>query len=451
MLLLVASSMAMVAPPSINQPTKYDPRRAMKIFQELGQRAVGMTPTSTTAVLTAGNEDLKEKVLNSLAPFGDPALNVDASTFNAVNSACKELEAKNPAKTKAAAIGGLQGTWKVRFSDAPPPSNGALGPFRGRAFQVVDVDSRTYSNELSVGPLDVKLMATFEEGTAPPSSTATALRVAFKSIAFSVFGLALPKVSFPEGTERTWLLTYTDSDTRLVRAGVDGGKSTARELGLIDQAEGEAADSYLFVLTRATEADRSRPQGAISPLATNSKRRALKQQLIEACDGQRKGADSDPETVAKIDELMQELASVNPTPDPASSPLLTATWDIVWTTESELLALTSSGFLGLPCTGSYQTISRTPDEASPSGYAYKLDNCIDFDGGFLRVGSTCEPAQTGGRVDFRFESCKAKWKQFELPLPPVGAGFFEVLYMDDELRLCKDSRGDLQICTRRRA
>ena len=124
--------------------------------------------------------------------------------------------------------------------------------------------------------------------------------------------------------------------------------------------------------------------------------------------------------------------------------MLKATWDILWTTESELLALTSNGFLGLPCTASYQTISQKPDDT------YTLDNAIDFDGGFLRVGSTCEPAPTGGRVDFRFESCAAKWKQFEVPLPPVGAGFFEVLYMDDELRLCKDSRGDLQICTRRR-
>ena len=48
-----------------------------------------------------------------------------------------------------------------------------------------------------------------------------------------------------------------------------------------------------------------------------------------------------------------------------------------------------------------------------------------------------------------FESCAAKWRQLELPLPPVGAGWFEVLYMDEELRLCKDSRGDLQVCTRR--
>ena len=37
---------------------------------------------------------------------------------------------------------------------------------------------------------------------------------------------------WPEGTERTWLLTYTDEDTRIVRAGVDGGRSTVRDLGL---------------------------------------------------------------------------------------------------------------------------------------------------------------------------------------------------------------------------
>ena len=44
---------------------------------------------------------------------------------------------------------------------------------------------------------------------------------------------------------------------------------------------------------------------------------------------------------------MEELAELNPTPNPASSPLLQGTWDVVWTTEAELLALTSNGFLGL--------------------------------------------------------------------------------------------------------
>jgi len=67
----------------------------------------------------------------------------------------------------------------------------------------------------------------------------------------SLGGLSLPPVQFPAGTERTWLLTFTDDDFRVVRAGVDGGKSTVRDVGLIPKGEGEAADSYLFVLTRA--------------------------------------------------------------------------------------------------------------------------------------------------------------------------------------------------------
>lgn len=34
-------------------------------------------------------------------------------------------------------------------------------------------------------------------------------------------------------------------------------------------------------------------------------------------------------------------------------------------------------------------------------------------------------------------------------LPPVGSGWFDVVYLDDELRCCRDVRGDLQVCRRR--
>ena len=63
-------------------------------------------------------------------------------------------------------------------------------------------------------------------------------------------GLSRGPIAFPQGTERTWCLTYVDSETRLVRAGVDGGRSVSRELGLIQKGEGESADAYLFVMTR---------------------------------------------------------------------------------------------------------------------------------------------------------------------------------------------------------
>ena len=70
----------------------------------------------------------------------------------------------------------------------------------------------------------------------------------------------------------------------------------------------------------------------------------------------------------------------------------------------------------------------TYDLQSVSGWEYTLQNSIDFAGesdsssGFLRVGSSCEPASAGARVYFRFESCALKWRQLQLPLPPVGSG-----------------------------
>ena len=35
-----------------------------------------------------------------------------------------------------------------------------------------------------------------------------------------------------------------------------------------------------------------------------------------------------------------------------------------------------------------------------------------------------------------------------LPFPPVGRGWGELLYLDDELRIQRDVRGDLLVATR---
>ena len=91
-----------------------------------------------------------------------------------------------------------------------------------------------------------------------------------------------------------------------------------------------------------------------------------------------------------------------------------------------------------------------PDAATG---ALALDNVVAFErGGRLAVASSCAPARAGGRVDFRFRACDARWRWgLKLALPPVGQGWFEVIYVDDELRLCRDVRGDLQVCRRRPA
>ncbi|CAM9605819.1 unnamed protein product, partial [Discosporangium mesarthrocarpum] len=104
----------------------------------------------------------------------------------------------------------------------------------------------------------------------------------------------------------------------------------------------------------------------------------------------------------------------NPTPDSGSSPLLTAQWDLQWTSEREVLFLIEKGFFGLDTGLVFQAIDTE---------RLTLQNTLCFDGdSFFSVGSSITPEvhETGPRVDFSFTSCKAKYKGLIVPLPPFG-------------------------------
>ena len=155
----------------------------------------------------------------------------------------------------------MDGPWIVLYTDAPPPSNGQLGPFlKGVAKQVIDLQRGTYKNELYVGGRGVDedqnawvsavLEATWKEwdgvyldldtsenDTSSGSSSdndcndsssktidhgATTWRVDFVSLTLSIFQLPIFTQTFQEGTARTWKMTYLDDDTRIVRAGKTG-------------------------------------------------------------------------------------------------------------------------------------------------------------------------------------------------------------------------------------
>ena len=124
----------------------------------------------------------------------------------------------------------------------------ALGPLRGDGLQIVDVAKRRYANELRLfgGNARVTLEATF-------TGDAEELRVTFRSIRLVLFGNQIIEKQFPPGVERTWCLSYTDASCRVVRAGVDGGRSIVREAGLVDKNAGEAKDAYLFFMERAPD------------------------------------------------------------------------------------------------------------------------------------------------------------------------------------------------------
>jgi hypothetical protein len=154
----------------------------------------------------------------------------------------RELEARCalPAPARSPLVAG---TWCVEYTDASAPSNGQLGPFKGFAYQEVDLESGRYANILKVPPNDwltATLEATWKEwdGVLIRDDTdkacamqpsldpnqdygATSWVVTFESITIKLFGVPIVSQKF-KNTKRVWRTTYVDENTRIVRAGRTG-------------------------------------------------------------------------------------------------------------------------------------------------------------------------------------------------------------------------------------
>ncbi|KAH8069423.1 PAP fibrillin [Aureococcus anophagefferens] len=200
----------------------------------LGLREIGLlieNPFRRSLQLTmrsAAAATALPEILDLLAPYGSPALNVPTDVATKVDDAVRRLERDAP----PAPLSALDGRWRVEYATAPSPSNGALGP---RAARSSTAPRRSYVNELTLfDALTVAVRASFE----PRADDE--LRVTFEAIEVAAFGTRLFAKPFPPGVERTWCLTYTDAATRVVRAGVDGGRSVARDVGLLERDAGEA-------------------------------------------------------------------------------------------------------------------------------------------------------------------------------------------------------------------
>ena len=113
--------------------------------------------------------------------------------------------------------------------------------------------------------------------------------------------------------------------------------------------------------------------------------------------------------------------------------------DSEWTTEKEINVFADWGI----SSGVSQTIDGD-----------RLDNDIDFrrGGGLSVSGELSVPDLGGVRTDCRFTSAKLDLGQWgSYGLPPVGEGWFDTVYLDEDLRVDTNSRNDILICTPERS
>ncbi|XP_024932545.2 probable plastid-lipid-associated protein 11, chloroplastic isoform X2 [Ziziphus jujuba] len=119
---------------------------------------------------------------------------------------------------------------------------------------------------------------------------------------------------------------------------------------------------------------------------------------------------------------------------------LSATWRLLWTTEKEQLFIIENAHLFGTQVGEVLQVIDVEQKL--------LNNVITFppDGVFF-VRSNIEIASPQ-RVNFRFTSAVLRGKNWEIPLPPFGQGWFESVFLDDEIRVVKDIRGDYLVVDR---
>ncbi|KAL2491260.1 putative plastid-lipid-associated protein 11 [Abeliophyllum distichum] len=185
-------------------------------------------------------------------------------------------------------------------------------------------------------------------------------------------------------------------------------------------------------LTRSSLTDQSQPQSASQ---------TAKRNLLRLISDQNRGlkTQSDPQKLSQIIEAVDSLAAIG-RDTVTTGESLSATWRLLWTTEKEqLFIIKNAPFFGTAAGDVLQVIDVEKKT---------LNNVITFppDGVFF-VRSDIQVA-SAQRVNFQFTSAVLRGKGWEFPLPPFGQGWFETVYIDDEIRVVKDIRDDYLVVER---
>ncbi|XP_058085672.1 probable plastid-lipid-associated protein 11, chloroplastic [Magnolia sinica] len=167
-----------------------------------------------------------------------------------------------------------------------------------------------------------------------------------------------------------------------------------------------------------------------------------KDDLLSLISDQERGikTQSDSSKRSKIIQAIDALAVIGKDAITTDASSLSATWRMLWTTEKEQLFIIKNAHLFGTQTGDVLQVIDVERGT--------LNNVITFPpSGVFFVRSTIEVAPPQ-RVNFKFTSAVLRGKDWEFPLPPFGQGWFESMYLDDDIRVVKDIRGDYLVVDR---
>ncbi|KAL1543365.1 putative plastid-lipid-associated protein 11, chloroplastic [Salvia divinorum] len=168
---------------------------------------------------------------------------------------------------------------------------------------------------------------------------------------------------------------------------------------------------------------------------------AAKRNLLTLIAGQERGlkTQSNPQALSQIIDAIDSLAAAG-RGTVTTDESLSATWRMLWTTEKEQLFIIKNAQAFGTAAGDVLQVIDVEKKT--------LNNVITFppDGVFfVRSDILVASAQ---RVNFQFTSAVLRGKGWEFPLPPFGQGWFDTLYIDDEIRVVKDIRIDYLVVER---
>ncbi|GIL45968.1 hypothetical protein Vafri_3079 [Volvox africanus] len=176
---------------------------------------------------------------------------------------------------------------------------------------------------------------------------------------------------------------------------------------------------------------------------------SIKQELLEVVSRTGRGVSTSPADLRSIQNAVAELRRAGEGTETTGKDQ-TGTWELLWTSEKEtIFILERAPLFGTKAGAVYQVIDAGSSSSINGGSSSYLQNVITFppEGAFIVDSSLTVAGRQ--RVEFGFTAAKLK-----LPggttfgLPPFGKGWFDNLYLDGDLRVSYDSRGDTLITRR---